>query len=375
MCRREVRAIVKSVPETTMEGRHVEKNDVLVELDATDFQEEVDRIARLLAQYDAQLEQLDVDARSAEERLDLAADEVRIAERDLDRVRALYDTGDAKEFELDQATQRVSIARRQQASIKWEVDRIPTRRLETEARKEAAEADRRLAARNVARTVIKAPFSGEIEAVDVEEGEQVSPGQRVVRIVDVQEIEIPIRLPSSARPYVHVGDDAELRSTGAADLAWSGRVVRIGPADEEATRTFAAYVEVIQRREARPLLTPGAYVEAWVTSSETDERMVIPRRAVAADRVLAIDDGRVVSKPVVVDYYMRGRIPSLSLEGEDYWAVLAEPLEEGLLVVLNGAADLSAGEAVRPVVMNDAGRRREDEALARDGMNADHSSD
>jgi len=366
----EVAAIVIEVPDGVIEGRHVEKGEVLARLDASDYDEQFDRVTRLIEQFNAQLEHLDVDTRSASDRLALADDEVAIAERDLERIQTLFDRGDAKALELDQAEQRVSTARRQQASIKWEVDRIPTRRLEIEAQRAAAEADRRLAQRNIDRTTITAPMSGEIEMVDVEVGEQVAPGQRVVRLVEVQKIEVPVRLPSSARQFVRVGDEATLRSTGAAESTWSGRVLRVGPADDEATRTFPAYVEVLQRRDARPLLTPGSYVAASIVAEETDRRMVIPRRAVAGDRVFAIDGERIVSKPVVVDYFVRGSLPVIGLGEEDYWAVLARPLDDGLLVALNGAADLRTGELVRPVVMNAA-----DDALARDGAEEEHSSD
>ena len=207
------------------------------------------------------------------------------------------------------------------------------------------------------------------------EGTGAQPGRRVARVVNLEKIEVPVRLPSSARVSIRVGDEAQVLSAGSNGASrgasgsasggasgvrtWGGRVNRIGPSDDPVTRTFPVYIEVLQNPDDPAALTPGRFVMGRITGHEEEQRVVVPRGAVANDRVLLVVDDVIVHRDVLVAYQVQRRFPQLGLPSENYWAVLSDGVEPGSLVLLNGATDIPAGARVEPSVVNGESRRAE----------------
>jgi len=347
-----IASIVVEVPERVEPGERIRRGDLLIRLDAEDYEQQLERVVRTQREVDAQLEQIDIEKEAWRERVSIAETELEIAQRDLGRVRRLYEAGDAQEFELDQATQAVQAAQRVLTSAKEELQKVTPRRMRLEAQREALEADRRLAEINMERATVESPIDGVIEAVDVDVGERVNPGERVARVVGLDRIEVPIRLPSSARGAVQVGDDAVVRSAGAGGHEWSGRIARVSPADDE-SRTFAVYIVVEQDPLMPNLLAPGKYLEGLVRSSRTELATVVPRRVIEDDEVLLVRDGKLARRRVDVDFVVGQAYPDLGVQDERYWAVLREPLPAGELVVIDTGVESPPGAAVEAVIVND----------------------
>jgi hypothetical protein len=70
---------------------------------------------------------------------------------------------------------------------------------------------------------------------------------------------------------------------------------------------------------------------------------------VQGDRILMIDDGVIVSRPVAVDFEIHYDLPALGLP-DDQWVVLRDELRSGDLIVINASRTLPDGLAVQPVV-------------------------
>ena len=81
-----VTATVISIPPTVQDGAAVEAGDLLVQLDESDFAREVELSTQRMADVSAQLERLDIEVKSWETRTKLAADRVRLAQAEYDRV-------------------------------------------------------------------------------------------------------------------------------------------------------------------------------------------------------------------------------------------------------------------------------------------------
>jgi multidrug efflux pump subunit AcrA (membrane-fusion protein) len=196
-----------------------------------------------------------------------------------------------------------------------------------------------------------------LQSVDVEVGENLAAGQRVARVVDLRRIEVPLRLPASARAGIAVGDDVLLHATGGSDRTWPARVARIAPEDDATTRTVAVYVELNQDPHDPAALAPGQFLRGTVSSSGAQLRWVVPRRALAGDRLLLVNDGRIVSRAVEIDFQIERKLPQLGLP-DDEWVVLREPLREGDRVVVNAARGLADGLAVTAVPAGSEAARR-----------------
>jgi multidrug resistance efflux pump len=345
----EVSAVIGEVPGEIVVGAAVERGQLLVRLDNTDFQRQVEITTQRIADIDAQLEQLDVEQESLTRRVELAEETTRLAERELERVRQALARGAAKELEADRAAQALTISQRTETLAREQLNKVGPRRSQLQAQRMGFEAQLSLAQRNVDRCTVRSPLAGVLSVVDVEAGESLVQGQRVARVVNLARIEVPLQLPASARPTIAVGDEVRLHAAGAVPLAWSGQVARVSPEDDEVTRTVTVYVEVLQDPVNPRLLAPGKFVQGEVVSHLAEARWVVPRRAVQSDRILMIDDGVIVSRPVAVDFEIHYDLPALGLP-DDQWVVLRDELRSGDLIVINASRTLPDGLAVQPVV-------------------------
>jgi len=180
---------------------------------------------------------------------------------------------------------------------------------------------------------------------------------------------------------------------------WRGEVVRIAPEADEARRTVTVFVEIDQtergdQMDDAPVLQPGRFVSARVTTDEMEPRLVAPRRVVDVDRVLIAepitprsaredtsDDPRftridveaadrlmrVREVDVNVERYVEARFPGLDPR-ETQWAILSDrgvapsrALRAGDYMVL------SRGERIRPDTLIDAREPATPASTARNG--------
>ena len=354
----EVTAVVIDIPPQIVEGAEIAKDDVVALLDDTDFVIQQQIATQRIEELAAQLEQLVLEEASWKRRVELAAEEVRLAEADFERVTEARERQAARDREVDQSREKLLAAIRIDVGAREQFDRIDPRRTELAAMKSLQESSLRLAEKNVQRCTIRSPLDGFVAAVDIEIGESLAPGQRVSRVVNLDRMEVPLRLPSSSRLGVTVGDEVVLNAQDNATPPWLGEVRRISPLDDQNTRTMTVYVEIEQDPFDPGWLAPGRFVDGRVISRRTEMRYVVPRRSLLGERLLVIQDGTVHSRWVNVDFHVQGDFEQLGVIAEQ-WAVLVDSLDEGLQVVINAARSLPDGLRVEPVSMRkDVGDER-----------------
>lgn len=352
-----VAATVERVPEDVEAGYVVEAGQLLVELDPSDFEQQREAAAQRIAELEAQLDQLEIQHDRLVEREQLEREDVAAAERELERARRLLEREVMTDQEVDRAQRELLAAQRAHLTTRESLEQLPARRRQLNAQRRAQEASLAQAKLNVQRTRIRSPIAGVLERVDVKRGESVAVGQSVARIVSLQRIEVPLRLPSSARATLGAGDPVTLLAADGSEARWTAHVRRIAPSDDAQTRTVTAYVE-LEQDEAAPalgeragLLAPGTFVEGFVESQRRESRWVVPRRAIRDGVIRTIDDARIASRRVEVAWVFEGRVEAIDLDGDRQWAVLTEPLPEGQLVMLRGATDVLDGQRVEPTVL------------------------
>ena len=361
----EITAVVVEIPPEIVEGAPIEKGAVVARLDDTDFVIQQDIATRRIEEFDARLAQLELEGESWIKRVGIAAEDVQLAEDDYARVKQAMEREAARVREVDQARQRLLAAVRIQVDAREQLDRILPRRNQLEAMKSLQGSQLRLAIKNVSRCTIRSPLRGFIAAVDIERGESVAPGRRVARVVNLNRMEVPLRLPSSARAGVAVGDEVVLAAHGAAGEPWLGDVRHISPLDDPNTRTMTVYVQIDQDPNDPDRLAPGRFVEGTVLSQRSEMRFIVPRRSLLGGRLLIVRDGTVRSRVVNVDFHVQGDFEQLGVRAEQ-WAVLAGSLDNGSAVIVNATRSLSDGLLVEPVSnrgdLPDARARRPAEA-------------
>lgn len=349
----QVRGVVEVLPDDIVAGNLVQRGQLLAQLEDSDYQREVQIRTQQLADLDAQVRRLDVELRATLRRLELIQHEVELAEADLQRVERARETAGATQREVDQQRQLLATRQREAVAFEEQLEQIEPRRDQLVAARNQAESSLGLAERNLERTRIVSPITGVLQFVDIDLGESVQADQVVARVVDLSRIDIPVRLPASARPYVAIGSEVTLTPAANSTMQWHGHVARLSPEDDEAARTMTAYVEFLQDPTNRlnRLLVPGQFVRTIVLSEDVEHRHAVPRRAVVSDRIGLVEDGRVRSRRIEVAYQVREEFPETGLT-DDHWLILDEPLPEGALVILDASRRIADGTIVQAITVD-----------------------
>ena len=360
-----VSATVEAIADAAEPGTRVDAGQPLVWLDDSDFVQQVVIAEQRLAEVDAALAQLDTEAASLAERMELEEEDVDLAQAELDRLRELERGGVANQQDLDDGRRALNAARRSRLATREVLDSLPARRQSLQAQRASLEASIEIARLNQRRCTIESPLAGVVQSVDVEVGESLAAGQRVARVVAPTPVEVPLKVPAAARSTLNVGDPVTLRPTaGDAEMSWSTAVTRIAPEEDATTRTVTVYAVLTATpgsdapgdagpgTNAPAPPAPGTFLEATVASGRQVERFIVPRRAIRGGRVQAVRDGVAVSVPIETDYVLAQRFPELGLP-DDQWAVVEDDgtgLAPGDAVIVNAGSLIPDGQRVDPVL-------------------------
>lgn len=256
----------------------VKKGDVLVTLDDGDYRIALEQAEAQLASGKLALDRIDAQTAGARAALaqaeaQLSASEAalrgaRIAEkRALDlRAKSVGSEADADNavvaLEQAEANRTASLANIEAARAN--ITLLSAQRQEAESTIRSLELARDKASRDLAFTALKAPYDGVLGNISVQDGDLVSPGQRLGALVPLTELYVDAnfketqlaRLTPGAKVHVHVDAYADSDITGTVDSVApaSGSVFSMLPA-ENATGNFT---KVTQRVPVRILLPAEA---------------------------------------------------------------------------------------------------------------------
>ncbi len=138
------------------------------------------------------------------------------------------------------------------------------------------------------KTKIYAPISGKIMKVNVEEGETAVMGALnyggtvMMTIADLSQMIAVVEIDETDVPDVRVGEHAEVIADALPDSVFAGKVTRVGlmPITSQLSTDEATDFEVeIELQNFSPLLRPGMNVKADIITSEKTEVLTIPIQA------------------------------------------------------------------------------------------------
>ncbi len=170
----------------------------------------------------------------------------------------------------------------------------------------AAEATVAQARVNIERTAVRAPFDGILLDKLADLGQFVGPGAPIARLAasDYAEVELPVTAEDVSRIDVSSNPSVALQSPqGPGGGVWQGRIVRTSGQIDPQTRMLSLIAVIDQpfTSGAQPLQI-GQFVQASISGRTLDAVIQIPRAALRQrNRVLVIDaENRLRSTPVVV---------------------------------------------------------------------------
>ena len=245
-----------------------------------------------------------------------------IAQRELERAEALVKAGAIAERDLERARNGALAAQTQLANAK---------------------AMHASAANQLRKTRVTAPFAGVISARQANAGDVLSPGTPVFTIVDPSTMRLEASVPAQALSAIRVGLPVEFAVSGYPTRRFTGRVTRVNPTADPATRQVRIIVTI---PNAGAALVGGLFAEGRV-ASETRTAPVVP--VVAVDErgvrpsVMRIKNGKV--ERVEVDLGLR--------DNQTESVEVSHGLTPGDTVLMGTARGLTPGTPVKVTTPND----------------------
>jgi RND family efflux transporter MFP subunit len=189
---------------------------------------------------------------------------------------------------------------------------------------------------NLANTVVVSPVNGFVARRSVDPGAFVGQNAPIVDVVDISRVRLVANIVEKDLKQIQTGDMTRVEVDAFPGETFSGRIARVAPVLDPATRTAPIEVEI-----SNPgfRLKPGMYARVTVTTDERKDALVVPTNAVVdytgrRGVFVASGDSTVTFRPVRV-----------GIEESDHIEIL-EGVAEGDRVVTTGAGALRDGDRV-----------------------------
>jgi RND family efflux transporter MFP subunit len=365
-------------------GLHVKRGDLLFDIDPRSFRLAVQRIQARLIQHEKEIAVLWQQRKNHLETLELARQNLSIAEEDLRRDEALVRKGTISPRERDRRQQARNEALRTVQSVENQLALNGPRVEQAEAAIEVARAELEEAELRLSKTRLLAPADGQFMHTTLDLGEFVTAGREVASLYGTDAVEIPIAVPMDELRWLptlspdHFSPTAD--STPAAndllpaatvhwqggqrDYAWHGKVVRWEAGLDARTRTLTLVVEVPKpwdsfRPGEHPALQPGMFCRVEISAGSQPNAVVIPRTALHdGNSVHLVTDGRLVRRQVQVLRFLRDQaILSAGLQSGDQLVV--SPLSAPVIGMKLRALEVEPVPPAIPATQDTVARQQE----------------
>ncbi len=264
-------------------------------------------------------------------------------------------------LQLNQAQKSTELARLQATDARKEASRIDLLKAEgavstqqtdkmamglqlAEAQVAQAEASLAVLENQIGKARLKAPFSGTVTGVFLEEGEfftgmaGIGGPPALVSIESLDPIRLDVHVPDVDLGRVSVGMRVLVTSDAFPDRQWEGEVALINAAADRGARTFTVRIRIPNDDGA---LRPGLFLTGRLVLEQQDGVLAIPENAVSepdSDKpFVMVVDGSTAHRTYI----------ELGLKGDAGWAVTG--VEDGQQVVVEGHFGLPDGANVRVI--------------------------
>jgi HlyD family secretion protein len=186
-------------------------------------------------------------------------------------------------------------------------------------------------------TRIVAPVDGFVGKRNLDPGAFVTSNSSVLSVVDIRVVRLVVNLVEKDLRRVNVGAPAVAEVDAYPNEEFTGRVARIAPVLDPATRTAEMEIEL---PNASYRLKPGMYARVRLTTDERTDALVVPRNAVVDTEgqrgVFLFDAQKREAKFQPIEVGLQ----------DDQVAEILTGLREGQTVITTGATALRDGDPV-----------------------------
>lgn len=247
-------------------GDLVRKGQVLASLDATDYQVSYSQSVANVQSSKAQIE-------SANAQLESAKANYIAAQSNYNRFEKLYETNSISLSDFEQAKSSYLSA---EASYKAAETQVSA----AKAGKQSSESMARSASNQISYTKIKAPFTGAISSINIEENEIVNPGSPIFELNSVGSPDVEVGVPENAISSITNQQKVEVQFNSLPDHKLNGVVHEIGYSSVGST--YPVTIRLVDNDER---IRPGMPASATFAFDKkaAKESLLVPPSAVGED--------------------------------------------------------------------------------------------
>jgi len=208
----------------------------------------------------------------------------------------------------------------------------------------SAEVELKSAQSELEKTNLHAPRDGVLGSKDVEEGEFVTPNDKIAKLYDIMKVFVELGIVEKDINKIAIDQNTKVTVDAYSDMIFEGSVDNIFPIIEGKSRTLTLRVGV-DNPEA--MLLPGMFARATITVAEFENAIVVPSLSLDKEeneyKIFTVDENNIVhSRPVQVAYVTT-----------DY-TVVEQGLYEGELVVTDAPQELKDGMPVEIIEVQES---------------------
>lgn len=203
-----------------------------------------------------------------------------------------------------------------------------------EAELKSLQAQTQLIRAQLAKTAIRAPFSGRIGLRNVSNGAYVTPSQVIANLVSINPVKISFSIPEKYSQLVNDGSKIHFTVAGTSKV-FEGVIYAKEPAIDINTRTL---VIKALAENSNNYLIPGTFANVKITLRSIKDALLIPSVAVTpvlnGKQVFVVKNGKATSVNIISDVRTADKI------------LVSKGLNAGDTVITSGIMALKAGTPV-----------------------------
>lgn len=183
---------------------------------------------------------------------------------------------------------------------------------------------------NLNYTEIKSPFNGYAADVNINIGQNVKAGEKLLQVVDISKIKVEVGVLETEIKLIKKGSNVEVTIPSYPDKIFKGIIKNISPVIDAQTKTCKVIVE-LDNREG--IIKPGMYVYVKVETAIYKDRLLVPK-----DAILIRDQRKLVF--TVSDGLAKWCYVETGVENEKF-VEITNGISEGDTVLVNGHYSLA----------------------------------
>jgi len=302
-------------------GDHVRDGQLLVQIDTKELNAQLEVAEAAGTTVKDQASQAKIGIESARLNLDMA-------QKNYDRMSALFKEKAVTQSALDDASSRLDLAKASFDNANKQYSNV------SGAGVAQAEAQANLIRVQISNSTIRSPISGTVVSRNINTGELAAPGMPLMSIADTDHLKFQGNASQDEIVLLKVGDSVTLTVDGLSGLRYEGKITQIGPIAAATGQYFPLTVSIVKDGK----LLAGMTAKAMLTLT-SPQGVIVPPAAVASE------GGKTYVYVIGPDGKASKRVVELGIASADAVLVVSG-VEAGETVAVSGLGMLADGMEV-----------------------------